>query len=50
MGEGYNPPFTMNEEITNLIVEIGEYVTRPAHIKILKMVSYLLWKMVLELV
>lgn len=26
MGEGYNPPFTMNEEITNLIVEIGEYV------------------------
>ena len=26
MGESYNPPFTMNEEITNLIVEIGEYV------------------------
>lgn len=26
MGEGYNPPFTMNEETTNLIVEIGEYV------------------------
>ena len=26
MGEGYKPPFTMNEEITNLIVEIGEYV------------------------
>ena len=26
MGESYKPPFTMNEEITNLIVEIGEYV------------------------
>lgn len=26
MGESYEPPFTMNEEITNLIVEIGEYV------------------------
>ena len=26
MGENYKPPFTMNEEITNLIVEIGEYV------------------------
>ena len=26
MSESYNPPFTMNEEITNLIVEIGEYV------------------------
>lgn len=24
--EDYNPPFTMTEEITNLIVEIGEYV------------------------
>lgn len=24
--ENYQPPFTMNEEITNLIVEIGEYV------------------------
>lgn len=28
MGENYQPPFTMNEEITNLIVEIGEYVGR----------------------
>ncbi len=26
MGESYKPPFTMNEEITNLIIEIGEYV------------------------
>lgn len=26
MGESYKPPFTMNEEITSLIVEIGEYV------------------------
>lgn len=26
MSENYQPPFTMNEEITNLIVEIGEYV------------------------
>lgn len=26
MGEIYQPPFTMNEGITNLIVEIGEYV------------------------
>lgn len=26
MCENYHPPFTMNEEITNLIVEIGEYV------------------------
>lgn len=26
MGESYKPPFTMDEEITNLIVEIGEYV------------------------
>ena len=26
MCENYQPPFTMNEEITNLIVEIGEYV------------------------
>lgn len=26
MAESYKPPFTMNEEITNLIVEIGEYV------------------------
>lgn len=26
MDESYKPPFTMNEEITNLIVEIGEYV------------------------
>lgn len=26
MAESYEPPFTMNEEITNLIVEIGEYV------------------------
>lgn len=26
MGESYKPPFTMNEEISNLIVEIGEYV------------------------
>ena len=26
MGESYKPPFTINEEITNLIVEIGEYV------------------------
>ena len=26
MGENYQPPFTMNEEITNLIVEIGEYI------------------------
>ena len=26
MDESYRPPFTMNEEITNLIVEIGEYV------------------------
>ena len=24
--ESYQPPFTMTEEITNLIVEIGEYV------------------------
>lgn len=24
--ENYQPPFTMTEEITNLIVEIGEYV------------------------
>lgn len=28
MSETYQPPFTMNEEITNLIVEIGEYVGR----------------------
>lgn len=28
MSENYQPPFTMNEEITNLIVEIGEYVGR----------------------
>lgn len=26
MSENYQPPFTMTEEITNLIVEIGEYV------------------------
>lgn len=26
MDENYKPPFAMNEEITNLIVEIGEYV------------------------
>lgn len=26
MSENYQPPFSMNEEITNLIVEIGEYV------------------------
>ena len=26
MDENYQPPFTMTEEITNLIVEIGEYV------------------------
>ncbi len=26
MSEIYKPPFTMNEKITNLIVEIGEYV------------------------
>lgn len=26
MGESYKPPFAMNEEITNPIVEIGEYV------------------------
>ena len=26
MSENYQPPFIMNEEITNLIVEIGEYV------------------------
>lgn len=26
MSEKYQPPFTMTEEITNLIVEIGEYV------------------------
>ncbi|MCM1048348.1 MAG: Fic family protein [Clostridiales bacterium] len=26
MSENYQPPFTMSEEITNLIVEIGEYV------------------------
>ncbi|MCM1237709.1 MAG: Fic family protein [Ruminococcus flavefaciens] len=26
MTENYQPPFTMTEEITNLIVEIGEYV------------------------
>ena len=26
MGENYQPPFTMNEEIINLIVEIGEYI------------------------
>ncbi len=24
MGEGYKPPFTMSEEITNLVIEIGE--------------------------
>ena len=28
MTENYQPPFTMTEEITNLIVEIGEYVGR----------------------
>ena len=26
MSESYQPPFTMNVEITNLIVEIGEYI------------------------
>ncbi len=26
MSENYQPPFTMTEEITNLIIEIGEYV------------------------
>ena len=26
MSENYQPPFSINEEITNLIVEIGEYV------------------------
>ena len=26
MSEIYQPPFTMTEEISNLIVEIGEYV------------------------
>lgn len=26
MSENYQPPFMMNEEITNLIVEIGEYI------------------------
>ncbi|MBQ9033091.1 MAG: Fic family protein, partial [Lachnospiraceae bacterium] len=26
MGEFYQPPFTMTEEITNLVIEIGEQV------------------------
>ena len=26
MSETYQPPFRMTEEVTNLIVEIGEYV------------------------
>ena len=26
MSENYQPPFHMTEEITNLIVEIGQYV------------------------
>ncbi len=28
MGEGYKPPFTMTEEITNLVIEIGELIGR----------------------
>jgi hypothetical protein len=26
MSENYTPPFTMTEEITNLVIEIGELV------------------------
>lgn len=28
MGDGYKPPFTMTENITNLVIEIGEFVGR----------------------
>ncbi len=40
MENGYNPPFEINEEITNLVIEIGELVGIISNIEKISSIFY----------